>query len=135
MRIMKCREFIEVDIGKAISVGHKEGVPQEMLAVCDPPSRVGIGARVDKLDIPSKIFSIKIIDNDFFPMPQGQDELRVSLLSEDSHDIDQDRSPIDRQHGLGEIICKGIRPSSFSATQDDDLHSVLLGATVDRFAL
>src|ERR1700733_6141693 len=123
MSAMKFEEGLEIEVGKAIPVGHKEGVAaHKILQASYPSARQRVQASVDQSHLPvghdrvrdlaRSIFQIekevavvdakvvKVLFDHLALVSAGDEEVFEAVAGVELHDVPQDRLAADLDHGF-----------------------------------
>ena len=150
MAPMEFDQSTDVDIAHPVAVGqHKNIVVADVaLDSADSAAGHGIDAGIGQGDLPTRFIVVVVVLNalvgsqrdgqvigegfviekelldDMCLVAQAQDEIRVTGAGVVLHDVPQNGSAADGQHGLGNVGRDAPDPGSLSAAEDNGFHGL-----------
>src|SRR5262245_55973066 len=105
---MHIQQFVQIHIAESVSVGREKCVTETMRASDNPFASVGILARIHDSYVPIVEPSFEVVEEHLLTVPGSEDEIGKTLCGVNPHEMDEDRTAIDRHHGFGIVIREWI---------------------------
>src|SRR3981081_1980701 len=93
-----------------------------MTATLAANSRIGVLARVDDRHAPVSAAGFEVVDNDFLPVGNRADEIRLAPAREDLHDARDDWLTADGHHRFRHVLGERRGPRAAPPGQNYNLH-------------
>jgi len=123
--VVEVEEGGEVDVSETVSVGGKKLIANMVEAGEDAIAGIGFDAGVEDFDLPIGKTAFEVVEEHLLAMTGGEDEAAKTIPRVNLHEMDEDGTPLDGHHGLGEVFGEGINARSLAAAKNDDFKIVL----------